>query len=190
MSSPGRTRFIAIRHLLHHLRCFPDYGITSYHDPKQSPLHKNILQPLNLDKTPWLHVFSDVSLQDCPDTGRSTCGFVIFYQGGVVDSGNAVPEPVSQSSAEAEYCGVALAYRAAAFVRMLALELRGFHTDMPMTVPVYIDNKAAQSMGHSFHDTHPIRNTLPGDGIMCAHKSLWDLWSWFGFQPTPWSLIH
>ena len=107
-----------------------------------------------------------------------------------MDSGNAVPEPVSQSSAEAEYCGVALAYRAAAFVRMLALELRGFHTDMPMTVPVYIDNKAAQSMGHSFHDTHPIRNTLPGDGIMCAHKSLWDLWSWFGFQPTPWSLIH
>jgi hypothetical protein len=158
MSSPGRPHFVAVRHLLHHIRCYPDFGITFYHNPEESPLHKNVIVPLNLDPTPWLHVFSDASFQDCPDTGRSTCGFVIFYQGGVVDSGNAVPDPVSQSSAEAEYCGAALACCAASFIWMLALELRGFHADMPLTVPLYIDNKAAQSMGHSFRDTSHTRH--------------------------------
>ena len=43
------------------------------------------------------------SWQYCPDTGRITGAYSIFYQGGPIDHGTHVPGPVSQSSAESEY---------------------------------------------------------------------------------------
>ena len=42
---------------------------------------------------------SDSSWQDCPDTGRSTGSYIIFYQDGKIEHGTHVPVPVSQSSA-------------------------------------------------------------------------------------------
>ena len=48
-------------------------------------------------------VFSDFSWQDCPDTGRSTGAYIIFYKGGTIDHGTHVPGPVPQSSAESYY---------------------------------------------------------------------------------------
>eukprot|EP00957_Ditylum_brightwellii_P039853 3017268-Ditylum_brightwellii.AAC.1 len=30
-------------------------------------------------------VFTDASWQNCPDSGRSTTGYYIFYQGGVIE---------------------------------------------------------------------------------------------------------
>ena len=47
--------------------------------------------------------FSDSSWKYCPDTGRSTGAYIIFYQGGTIDHGTHVPGPVAQSSAESEY---------------------------------------------------------------------------------------
>ena len=48
-------------------------------------------------------VFSDSSWQDCPDTGRSTGAYIIFYQGGLIEHGTHVPGPVAQSNVENEY---------------------------------------------------------------------------------------
>ena len=47
--------------------------------------------------------FSDYSWQDCPDTGRSTGAYIIFYQGGKIDHVTHVTGPVDQSSTESEY---------------------------------------------------------------------------------------
>ena len=44
--------------------------------------------------------FSDFIWQDCPDTGRITGEYIIFYQGGPIEHGTHVPGPVAQSSAE------------------------------------------------------------------------------------------
>ena len=44
--------------------------------------------------------FSDSIWKDCPDTGRSTGSYIIFYQGGPIDHGTHVPGSVAQSSAE------------------------------------------------------------------------------------------
>ena len=41
--------------------------------------------------------FSDYSWKYCPDTGRSTGAYIIFYQGGLIDPVTHVPVPVSQS---------------------------------------------------------------------------------------------
>ena len=48
-------------------------------------------------------VFSGSSWQGCPDTGRSTWSYIIFYQGGKIDHGTYVPVSVAQSSAYSEY---------------------------------------------------------------------------------------
>ena len=47
--------------------------------------------------------FYDSSWQDCPDTGRSTGEYIVFYQGGPIDHDTHVPGPGAQSSAEIEY---------------------------------------------------------------------------------------
>ena len=63
--------------------------------------------------------FSDSSWQDCPDTGRSTGAYIIFYQGGLIDHGTHVPGPVAQYSAESEYNAACTAGMALAHFRML-----------------------------------------------------------------------
>ena len=66
--------------------------------------------------------FSDSSWQDCPDTGRSTGAYIIFYQGVSIDHGTHVPGPVSQSSAESEYNAACTAGMALVYFRMLIHE--------------------------------------------------------------------
>ena len=79
-----------------------------------------------------LIAFSDSSWQDCPDTGRSTGEYIIFYQGGPIYHGTHVPGPVSQSSTEIEYNEEFTAGMALAHFRMLIHELLNKYTD---TVP-------------------------------------------------------
>ena len=67
--------------------------------------------------------FSDSIWQDCPDTGRSTGAYIIFYQGGPIDHGTPVLGPVAQSSAESEYNAAFTAGLALAHFRMLVHEL-------------------------------------------------------------------
>ena len=47
--------------------------------------------------------FFDSSWQDCPDTGRSTGAYIIFYQDITIDHGTHVPVPVAESSVERYY---------------------------------------------------------------------------------------
>ena len=44
--------------------------------------------------------FSGFSWQYCPDTGRITGEYIIFYQIGPIDRVTHVPGPVDQSSVE------------------------------------------------------------------------------------------
>ena len=48
----------------------------------------------------WHDGFYDSSWQDYPDTGRSTGAYIILYQGGSIEHGTHVQEPVAQYSAE------------------------------------------------------------------------------------------
>ena len=63
--------------------------------------------------------FYDSSWQDCPDTGRSTGAYIIFYQGGPIDHGTHVLGPVEQYSSESEYNAVCTAGMALSHFRML-----------------------------------------------------------------------
>ena len=102
-SNPGIRDYQALMHCFGYLRQYPDYAIKYYADVKQSPVYE-ICKQNNIEYTPILG-FTDSSWQDCPDTGRSTCGFKIFIQGGIIEANSTMPVPVALSSAEAEYMG-------------------------------------------------------------------------------------
>ena len=63
----------------------------------------NLLRQDSIKSENHLMDFYDSSWQHCPDTGRSTGAYMIFYKDGPIDHGTHVPGPVAQSSAESEY---------------------------------------------------------------------------------------
>ena len=71
-------------------------------DMKSAPLSYLLVQA-SINAENQLMELSDSSCQDCPDTGRSKGAYIVFYQGGPLDHGTNVPEPVAQSSSESDY---------------------------------------------------------------------------------------
>ena len=74
-------------------------GLKYYADLNDAPV-TYLLRQSNIKTKNHLMAFSDSSCKDCPDTGRSTGAYNIFYQGGPIYHGTHVPGPVAQSSAE------------------------------------------------------------------------------------------
>ena len=121
MAKPGRRHFKALKHLVHYLQCSTHTGgIKFYANPKESPLHLH----LHSIDAGWATEYpiiaaSDSSFQDCVDTGRSTGAYMIMMCGGVVDAATIVPNLVTHSTGEAEYCTAAMAMMACSFVRKI-----------------------------------------------------------------------
>ena len=77
-------------------------------------------------------VFSDSICQDCPDTGRSTGAYTLFYQVVPISHCTHVPSPVSQSIYESEYNAACTVVISLAHFRMLKNE---FLNEDPDVVP-------------------------------------------------------
>ena len=77
-------------------------GLKYYADRNDAPV-SDLLRKASIKTENRLIGFFYYSWQDCPDTGRSTGAYIIFYQGGPIGHGTHVPVPVAQSSAESEY---------------------------------------------------------------------------------------
>ena len=108
----------------------------------------------------WFLVFSDSIWQDCPDTGRSTGAYIIFYQGGTIDHGIHVPGPVAQSSAEIDYNAACTSGLALAHFRMLIRQLLNKDPDIfPEEAPlIVLDSKSAMCMANNVRDTKHTRH--------------------------------
>ena len=104
--------------------------------------------------------FSDSSWQDCPDNGRSTGAYIIFYQGGPIDHSTHVPGPFAQSSVESEYNTSCTAGMALARFRMLVHEILNEDPDMvPKEDPlIVLDSKSTMCMAKNGRDTKHTRN--------------------------------
>ena len=95
------------------------------------------------------------SLQDCPDTRRSTGADIIFYQGGTTDHVTHVPGPVAQSSVKIEYnvactVGMALAH----FIMLIHEFLNKDPDIVPEEAPlIVLDSKSAMCMAKNGKDT-------------------------------------
>ena len=97
-ANPGKVHFEGLIHFLRYIRDNNTLSLKYYADLNDA-LVTNLLRQANIKTKNHLMAFSDSSWQDCPDTGRSTEAYIIFYQGEPIDHGTHVTGPVAQSSA-------------------------------------------------------------------------------------------
>ena len=104
--------------------------------------------------------FSDSSWHDCPDTGRSTGEYIIFYQVGTIDNGTHIPVPVAQSSTESDYNAACTAGMALAHFRMLIYEFLNKDPDIVTEEAplIFLYSKSAMCMAKNGKDTKHIRH--------------------------------
>ena len=100
--NPGKVNIEGLIHLLRYIRYNKTLGLKYYADINDAPV-TDLLRQASIKTENHLMDFSYSSLKDCPDTGRSTGAWIIFYQGGPIDHGTHIPGPVPQSSAESYY---------------------------------------------------------------------------------------
>ena len=134
-------------------------GLKNYAYLNDAPV-TDLLRQANIKNKNRVMSFSDSSLQDFPDTGRSTGAYIIFYQCEPIDHGKHIPGPVSQSSAEIEYNAACTAGMALPHFRMLIHELLNEDPDM---VPeeatlIVLDSKYAMCMDKNGKDTKHTRH--------------------------------
>ena len=65
-------------------------GLKYYADMNDAPVSDLLRQP-SIKTENHLMAFSDSIWQDCPDNGRITGAYMIFYQGVPIDHGTHVP---------------------------------------------------------------------------------------------------
>ena len=155
-------------------------GLKYYADLNDAPV-TDILIQANTKTKNHLMAFSDSSWQDCPDTGRSTGEYVIFYQGGPIDHGTHVPGPVAQSIAKSNYNSACTAVMALAHFRMLVHELLNEDPDtVPKEAPlIVLNSKSAMFMANNGKDTKHTRHIarrmhFVRNGEKCKmHKIYW-----------------
>ncbi len=158
MIRPGRNHYAATAHLLRHLRCNTRTGgITYYADISQAPVTK-LLASIGAPTNFPIVMFTDSSWQDCPDASRSTGCYLIFCQGGIVDSASFVPDPIALSSAEAEYQIAAFGISGCEHTRQVFQEMHGLDADTALTIPILTDSQSAMAMASSDHDTRRTRH--------------------------------
>ena len=158
-TDPGVKDFEALLHVFGYLRAFPDYGLKFYADISQSPVYE-VCKKNDIGMTDIL-AFSDTSWQDCPDTGRSTAGYKIFVQGGLVDAQSTMPVPVALSSAEAEYMGACNAGAMVCHLRDLIYDFEFLGTEnynvnaTTAAIPsiILVDNQATVRMSKNYKVT-------------------------------------
>ena len=95
--NPVKVHFEGLVHLLRYTRDNKTLGLKYYVDLNYAPVN-DLLRKSSIKTKNHMIDFSDSSWQDCPDTGRSTVAYIIFYQGGPIDHGTHVPVPDAQSS--------------------------------------------------------------------------------------------
>ena len=118
----GKVNFEGLIHLMRYIRDNKNLGLNYYADMNDAPV-TDLSRKANIKIKNHLMAFSDSSWQDCPETGRITGAYIIFYQGGPIDHGTHVPGPVAQSSVESEYNAACTAGMALAHFRILIHEL-------------------------------------------------------------------
>ena len=134
-------------------------GLKYYANMNDAPVSDLLRQAIIKTENKFMD-FSDSSWQDCPDTGRSTGEYIIFYQSGPIEHGTHVTVPVAQSSAESKYNISLTSVMDLAHFRMLIHEFLNKDTDIvPYEAPLIIlDSKSAMCMYNNVKDTKHTRH--------------------------------
>ena len=77
-SNPGKIYFDGFIHLLRYIMDNKTLRLKYHADIKDKPLYDLLIQT-HIKAEKQLMVFSDSSWKDCPNNGRSTGSYIIFY---------------------------------------------------------------------------------------------------------------
>jgi hypothetical protein len=120
MHDPREPHLTAMKRILRYLQGTPGYGLL-----------------LRRSSSSDLVVYTDADWADCPDTRRSTSGYVVFLGDNLVSWSAKRQTVVSRSSVEAKYRVVANGVAEATWLRQLLHELQ---TPPSRCTLVYCDN--------------------------------------------------
>jgi hypothetical protein len=149
MHTPQETHLIALKRILHYLRVSLDYGL--------------LLRP---SPTSELVIYTDVDWVGCPDSCRSTSGYVVFLGANLVSWAAKRQPVISRSSAETEYRAVGNDMAEASWPRQLLQEL---HSPLQRAILVYCNVSAVylftnpvqhQRTKHTEIDLHFVRERV------------------------------
>jgi hypothetical protein len=119
-----------------------------YHDWRHSPVYKMLIDKGVKITDGTLIWFTDASHGDC-DESRSTCCYLGFYQGGIIDMSSFVAQPIPHSTAESETIAISVGAMACAYARMGIADILFDDADKPWTIPLISDSSAAIAMNSS-----------------------------------------
>jgi hypothetical protein len=157
MHMAGHNHFIALHHLLHHLRCYPAKPLIFYRDVYTSPLAGLLRDAGHGEVDPTFVYFTDSSFGDCDDA-RSTGCFLGFFQGGLIDFSSSVPLPVTHSSAEAETNYASITCMASVTTRRAYMAIVFGDEERPFSVPIFTDSQATIDISRNDRGTSRTRH--------------------------------
>ncbi|KAI5336302.1 hypothetical protein L3X38_015569 [Prunus dulcis] len=124
MSAPRTSHMIAVKRILRYIKGTLDFGLTLC--PQSSPAR--------------LTAYSDADWAGCPDSHRSTTGYLIYLGNNLISWCSKKQPTVSRSSTESEYRSLAHACAETTWLSYLLVEL-GVHLQFPITL--HCDNLSA-----------------------------------------------
>jgi hypothetical protein len=127
MNSPRHPHMVAIKRILRYVKGSLEYGI-QFH-PQQIPS--------------LLRVFSDADWAACPDSRRSTSGYLLYLGSNLISWCSKKQPTVARSSAESEYRALAHACAESSWLSYLCYEL-GLQLQFPILM--YCDNLSTTYM--------------------------------------------
>ena len=158
---PGKKHFKAITHVLHYLRVHRlELGLKFYSPEEEPPIKKLLLKTnpdFKFENYPII-LFSDSSWQDCPDTSRSTGGYLLYIYGSLADGASFVPNPIAMSSAQAEYNACAFATIMGLHVVQVFNKFHNVHADSPISMALFVDSTSAIAMMKNEKDSKQTRH--------------------------------
>jgi transposase InsO family protein len=130
MSNPGAVHWQALKHLLRYLKGTSQLGL--YYDFGQQT------------EVQGLHGYSDASYADCPDTSKSTIGYVFYYGGAILSWFSKLHTFVTTCTNHSEYAALAAGAKEAQWMVYLFEELEPGVKHTP--VPLFVDNTGIISL--------------------------------------------
>jgi hypothetical protein len=151
--NPGAIHWRAVKQILRYCAGTSKHALMFDGQTKKQQIVDTSYSSSSSPSSLQLAAFSDSNWGNCPDTRRSTTGFILSLGGCWIDWNTHKQVTVALSSCEAEYMALCAATQAIMWMRNLLKEL-GINfsgTDSPnnssLSVPLYCDNKSAIAMG-------------------------------------------
>jgi hypothetical protein len=152
MHLPSRKNFVAVRHLLHRLRCHPPKAIKYYHDSCHSALYEHLKENYLGHLNPWFIAMSDSSFAN--DDGQCSTGCnLVLLQGVIVSMGCFVPDPIAQLSAEAKANAQTITFMKVSYIKQIVMDIIFGQPMRRYIVSLLTDNTALIEMAWNEHET-------------------------------------